>query len=150
MRKITDSSLNLLMELEGFRSHPYKDSGGRYTIGFGSTFYNNGKPVQISDSPLTKEQAKQILVLNLTSYENYVEKAITSTISDNQFSALVLFTYNLGFGNLFKSSLRKEININPNSDKIPPLWLEWNKVNGKYSQGVENRRQKELDLYFSK
>jgi lysozyme len=79
-----------------------------------------------------------------------VRKALTKEVSENQFSALVCFAYNVGIGNLKKSTLLKKVNVNPNDETIAAEFAKWNKAGGKVLNGLVRRRKAEADLYFTK
>jgi GH24 family phage-related lysozyme (muramidase) len=91
--------LDIIAEFEGFSPVPYLCPAGIPTIGYGNTFYEDGRKVQMSDGAITKPQGKRML-------ESIVEKdfwnVLTNTIpfwsemNDNQRSALTSFAYNLG------------------------------------------------------
>ena len=97
--------LEIIAEFEGFRPTPYDDGVGVATIGYGSTFYEDGRSVGWNDPAITEPQARRMMsnivkedfwdVLELT-IPNWKE------MNDNQRSALTSFAYNLGahfFGN---------------------------------------------------
>ena len=60
---------------------------------------------------------KQYIKQNIVElFAEQVKSVITSTLTDNQFSALVSFAFNLGIGSLKKSTLLKKVNTNPPHD----------------------------------
>jgi lysozyme len=77
-----------------------------------------------------------------------VSRYVKSKINSNQFSALVSFAFNLGVGNLAKSTLLKLVNKNPSDPAINLEFMKWNKANGKVLAGLTRRRQAESELYF--
>lgn len=127
----------------------YQDSVGVWTIGIGSTYYEDGTRVKKGDK-ITEERAKQLFANTLTIYEKEVKKHIKVALNQNQFDALVSFTYNLGGTNLGKSTLLRKINANPNDPSIANEFLRWNKAGGKVLNGLTKRRQSESSLYFDK
>lgn len=150
--KITKTSkkgIDLIKEFEGFRSSPYKCSAGVPTIGYGATFYPNGKKVTMADAAITEAQAVDLLKNTLESFEKYVDSFCCDDINQNQFDALVSFAYNLGPTNLKSSTLLKKVNANPNDPTIRNEFLKWNKAAGKTLAGLTRRRTAEADLYFS-
>ena len=63
--KISDSGLNLIKEFEGFSSKPYLDQALVPTIGYGTTHYNNGNTVKMSDPALSKDAATYIMRMQI-------------------------------------------------------------------------------------
>ena len=82
-------------------------------------------------------------------YENQVALLVRKPITQNQFDALVSFTYNLGATNLSKSTLLKKVNKNPNDKSIASEFMKWNRAGGKVLNGLTKRRKDEAALYFS-
>ncbi|WP_312312125.1 lysozyme [Empedobacter brevis] len=141
--------LALIKKYEGFYSKPYLDPIGIPTIGYGATYYPNKVKVTMKDKPLTEKQASDLLSEMLKVYENQVALLVTKPINQNQFDALVSFTYNLGATNLGKSTLLKKINVNPNDPTIRQEFEKWNRAGGKVLNGLTKRRKDEAVLYFS-
>lgn len=150
MEKVTGTNgLNLIKKKEGFVSIPYKCQAGVPTIGYGSTYYENGTKVTMSDPGITEEQATKLLSNTIKGFEKAVNTYVTSDINQNQFDALVSFTYNVGPDQFKKSTLLKYINKNPNDPNIALEFAKWVKVKGNVSKGLVKRRAEESNLYFS-
>jgi lysozyme len=150
MEKVTGTNgLNLIKKKEGFVSIPYKCQAGVPTIGYGSTYYDNGKKVTMSDPGITEEQATKLLSNTIKGFEKAVNTYVTSDINQNQFDALVSFTYNVGPDQFRKSTMLKYINKNPNDPNIALEFAKWVKVKGNVSKGLVKRRAEESKLYFS-
>lgn len=147
--KIGDKGLALIKSFEGFVGRPYKDSVGIPTIGYGATYYPNGKKVTMQDPVINESQASDLLKNMLGTYERAVDSYCVDTITQNQFDALVCFCYNVGAANLKSSTLLKKVNINPNDPSIRNEFMKWNKAGGKELAGLTRRRKAEADLYFS-
>ena len=148
--KLDTKGYNLIKEFEGYSSRPYKCSAGIPTIGYGNTFYPDGRKVTLKDAQITRKQADDIFISIVDNFALKVLKMINKPITQNQFNALVSFAYNIGLGNLQKSTLLKLVNINPNDGNIAKEFLKWNKAAGKELKGLTNRRIKESALYFTK
>ena len=149
--KTGKKGLSLIKEFEGFYSNPYLDPIGIPTIGYGVIKYPNGKRVTMQDKPISKEYATELLSQLLSeTYEKEVKKHIKVALNQNQFDALVSFTYNLGGTNLGKSTLAKKINANPCDPSIRDEFIKWNRAGGKVLAGLTRRRVAEAELYFSK
>lgn len=144
----SENCYNLIKKYEGFSSKPYKCPAGIPTIGYGSTFYLNGSKVTMKDTPISEEVALSILFSVVEDFSKKVEKLLKVNVNQNQFDALVDFSYNLGIGNFQKSTLLKLIN---NKDFIgaSKQFKKWNKSNGKVLNGLTNRRKEEEELFLS-
>ena len=147
--KLSQKGLELIKSFEGLSLKPYVCAGGINTIGYGNTYYTNGKKVTLQDKPITKEQAEELLKHSLSTYEKAVDSFCRDDISQNQFDALVCFCYNVGTGALQKSTLIKKVNANPKDATIADEFMNWNKANGRALAGLTRRRQAESILYFS-
>lgn len=148
--KLSDKGYDLIKKFEGYSDKPYKCPAGISTIGYGNTFYPNGTKVKITDPKITREYANEILAHTADQFAEDVLKLVKSNISVNQLNALTSFAYNVGMGNLAKSTLLKLVNINPNDAMIAKEFLKWNKAGGKVLNGLTNRRIAESALYFTK
>lgn len=148
--KIGDKGLQLIKKFEGWYSSPYMDPIGIPTIGYGFTYYlPNRRKVRMDDPPLTRANGELMLLEILSNYEDDVKRLLVVQLNQNQFDALVSFTYNLGATNLGKSTLIKKINANPKDKSIAQEFLKWNRAGGKILHGLTIRRQAESDLYFN-
>ena len=147
--KISNLGLELIKKYEGFKAKAYLCPANVITIGYGSTYYEDGSKVKLTDSPITQERATELLEALLVSYERSVDSYCVDTINQNQFDALCSFAYNCGVGNLKSSTLLKKVNKNPNDPTIKDEFLKWNKGGGKVLTGLTKRRIEEAQLYFS-
>lgn len=149
MMKTSKKGIELIKKYEGFRSNPYLDAVGIPTIGYGATHYGNGIKVKMTDKPITEEEATILLSKMLVSYEDSVNRLVTRELNQNQFDALVSFTYNLGGANLKSSTLLKKVNANPCDRTIANEFNKWVNAGGKKLNGLVRRRKEESELYFS-
>lgn len=131
----------LIERFEGFRSKPYLCPAGKPTIGFGSTFYEDGTSVTLNDNPIDINRARELVLW-------YCSKHIKlpKNLNDNQQSALCSLIYNIGQLAFDKSKLKKAIE---NKDWVDAKreWT-WYKANGKILPGLVLRRQAEKELFF--
>lgn len=146
--KISKTGLDLIKKWEGFRNNPYLDAVGIPTIGWGNTYYKDGTRVELTDEPITLKEGEKLLRIIINEYEKGVNKLVKSDINQNQFDALVSWSYNLGLGALEKSTLLKKINNNPNDENISYQIKRWNKADDKVLKGLKKRRNEESYLYF--
>lgn len=89
---------------------PQKDPIGLYTLGYGARYDKKGKPVTKDTPAITEEEATELLKRDLKIAEAAVSKYVKVPLTQNQFNALVSFTYNCGSGTLQKSALCAKIN----------------------------------------
>jgi lysozyme len=147
--KISKEGLELIKGFEKFVSEPYIDAVGIPTIGYGSTYYLDGREVDMRDSPITEGQATVLLE---TIFEKDFAKFIPQNVNQNQFDAMASLIYNIGTGAFFKSTLRKKVKVNPNDASIEQEFWKWNKgrILGQLVElrGLTIRRKKESELYF--
>jgi len=145
--KISNKGLELIKEFEGFRSEPYLCSAGVPTIGYGSTFYPDGRKVSLKDKPISKEEATQLLEHTVNSFANGLKGKLEISLEQNQFDALVCLAYNIGLGAFSKSTLLKRVNskdfINASNE-----FLKWDIANGKKLLGLRKRREREQELFL--
>lgn len=150
--KISKKGLDLIKKYEGFRNNVYLCPAGVPTIGYGSTFYEDGSSVTSKDESITKARGEQLLKNIVIAFEEEVAFSVRSELNQNQFDAVVSFVYNVGTGNFRISTLLKRINENPNDPDIKKQFARWNKarVNGKLEvlKGLTKRRNEESFLYF--
>lgn len=141
--KISQKGTDLIKSFEGLELKAYKDSVGVTTIGYGST----GSHVSMGMT-ITKEQAEQLLKKDLERFEKGVSDIVKVPLNQNQFDALVSFSFNLGLGSLKSSTLLKKLNF---SDYIGASkeFERWNRAGGKVLAGLTRRRIAERDLFLS-
>ena len=146
--RLNNASIELLHDFEGLRLTSYLCPAGVWTIGYGNTFYEDGTPVR-SGQTITKERAEQLFLFVVNRFASDVTNLLRRTLNENQFSAIVSFAYNVGIGNLRKSTLLRKVNANPRDASIRTEFLKWNKAGGRELAGLTRRRQAEAFLYFS-
>jgi lysozyme len=147
--KLNSSGYLLITEFEGFSAKPYLCSAKIPTIGYGSTYYSDGKRVTMLDKEIPKHQARAILKTIADRFASKVSKLVTSPLNQNQFNALVSLAYNIGTGNFASSTILKKVNKNHNDTSIALEFKKWNKVNKKEVSGLTRRRINEANIYFS-
>lgn len=135
---ISSKGVSLIKQFEGCRLNAYKCPAGVWTIGYGHT-----AGVKAGDS-ITLEEAENYLRNDLASYENAVLKYDSIYhFNQNQFDALVSFTYNCGAGNLKNLTQSGKRTIAQISTKI----LLYNKSGGVTLKGLQRRRNAEKELF---
>jgi lysozyme len=146
--KLTPKGLSLIKKWEAFKPNAYRDplskNGLPITIGYGTTRYPDGRSVKMGDT-CTEDQAVQWV----SDYLEKIDPKIMVQLNDNQIGAIASFIYNLGPTKWLSSTLRRKINANPADPTIAEQFMRWNKSGGKVVRGLTNRRNDEVELYFS-
>lgn len=134
-------NVDLIKEAEGFREEAYKCPAGKWTVGYGSTRYQDGTPVKDGDT-ITREKAEELLNWYCNTQIKYPRKDLT----DNQKSAICSLIYNIGQSAFDKSKCKKAI-VEGNWTEAHRQW-DWITANGRVLPGLVIRRQKEKELFF--
>ena len=145
--RIEKAGIQLIKKWEGFRSKPYADVVGIWTIGYGNTYYRDGRKVGPKDRPLTESEAYALMVDILDrDFTPKISKMIHVDVGQYMFDAMCSLAYNIGSGAFGKSTLLKKVN----SLDFGGAALEfekWAKAGGKVVQGLLNRRREEKILF---
>lgn len=147
--KVNKLGIDMMHHFEGCRLEAYQCSAKVWTIGWGNTYYQDKRPVKQGDK-ITQKQADELFEMVMNEFAIMVRKALTKELNENQFSALVCFAYNVGIGNLKRSTLLRKVNANPDDETIKAEFLRWTRAGGKVLRGLVRRRTAEADLYFKK
>ena len=144
--KTSPKGIELIKHFEGCKLKAYLCPAGKWTIGIGTTMYSDGRVVSQNDV-CTEQQAYEYLMFDLDNFERKINRHF-KTLNQDQFDALVSWAYNLGFGNLLTSTLKRKILENPNNfPVIEKEWLKWKFINKTPSEGLLRRRKSEFHLY---
>lgn len=143
--KISKSGLQMIKNFEGLLLVASNKLDGVWTVGYGCTV--GVKPYQ----RVTEKEAETMLLREVAKHETYVNKYVNQLkLNQNQFDALVSFSYNCGCGNLKNLVADKNGKATRDKETIAKKMLLYNKCNGKVMRGLANRRQKEHDLFCEK
>ena len=138
--RTNDEGIALIKQWEGLKLEAYLCPANVWTIGYGHT--RTAKP----GMRITAQQAEQLLKDDLQTFERAVSNAVKVELTENQFAALVSWTYNVGEGAMRKSTLIRKLNAG-DYDAVPAELVKWNKVKGKVNRGLTNRRAAEVGLW---
>ena len=147
--QLSDPGLEIIKKSEAFRANAYRDPGTGdqpYTIGYGTTVIDGNK-VKLGQV-ITEPAALSLMKRQINNtYAAAVKRYVTVDLTQNEFDALVSFTYNVGPGNLQISSLRRKLN---SKDYLAAAdqFLVWNKSGGSVMRGLTKRREEERDLFL--
>ena len=144
--KASKECLKMLAHHEGIRQKPYRCPAGLWTVGVGHLI-GDGKSLPDSwNKTFSLEEVYDILAKDVVRFERGVNKYITVPLRQNEFDALVSFSFNLGLGVLQRSTLRQAINRGDKEAAMVSL-LKYNKAGGKVLKGLDNRRKDEAALF---
>ena len=138
---------SLIRESESLQLKAYLDTGGVWTIGYGTIKYPNGVRVKKGDV-CTQGQAELWLKNDCLWVDACLDKYVKVTVNQNQFDALASFIYNIGETAFIKSTMLSLIN-NSNFSGAAGQFDRWIYDNGKEIKGLVNRRAKEKALFLS-
>ena len=152
--KTSENGLKLIQEFEQFVNAPYLDSARVWTIGYGSTYYPNGKPVTGRDKPITREYAETIQRhVIATDFEPVINELLAKEIASgfitqNMYDAIVSLAYNIGINGFKKSSVLRLLKQG-DKQNAADAFLLWNMAGGKVLRGLVKRRERERKLFLS-
>ena len=144
--EINKAGKDLIKKFEGCKLKAYKCPANVWTIGFGNTFYEDGTKVKEGEV-ITQERADELFDIIISEFVRMTDVLVKSNVTENNFSALVSFTFNVGTGNLKKSTLLKKVNANPKDPSIKAEFMKWTKANNVVLKGLVRRREAEAKLY---
>ena len=140
--RISEKGINLIKRFEGLRLEAYLDSVAVPTIGYGHT-----RGVKLGQT-ITQEQADAFLEEDIHEFELAIQRLVHINLTQNQFDALVSFTFNLGIGNLKQSTLLKKLNAGDITGAANEF-NRWVYAGGKKLTGLVKRRSAERLLFIT-
>lgn len=143
---ISENGYAIIREFEGFEAKAYKDTGGVWTIGFGTIKYPDGTRVREGNT-CTRAQAEAWLKSDCQWVDACLDKYVKVKVSQNQFDAMASFVYNIGETAFAKSTFLTLLNSG-NKSGAASQFDRWVFDNGKRIQGLVNRRTKEKALFL--
>ena len=139
--------LNIIEKSEGLRLYPYLCPAKVPTIGYGSTHYENGISVTLKDPSITKDRAISLMINTLANYVSAVNRMVHVPINQDQFDALVDFTYNDGIKAFQTSTLLRLLNAHDYNGASNEFG-KWIHGDGKIQPGLVTRRELERKLFL--
>ncbi|MGO4124528.1 lysozyme [Inquilinus sp. YAF38] len=141
----------VVKRIESFIPHPYDDNGslpgGTMTIGYGSIFDKNGKPVTSKTPPITEAEAEILLQRDMEGSARDVDQRVKVALLTREAAALISWTYNLGGGNLAKSTMLTRLNAG-DKGAVPDEMRKWINQAGKPLLGLLRRRWAEAAIFL--
>lgn len=141
MRKTNEAGIRLIMDFEKLEIRAYKDVGGVLTVGVGHT-----GPDVVEGMTVSPKEAMELLAADLERFEECVNRHVTRDLNENEFSALVSFSFNVGRAAFAASSMLSLVNqgLDPSA-----AWMKWVYVKRKRVAGLYRRRKAELALFLT-
>lgn len=145
--KTSEKGLALIKHYEGFysKAKQFKTGHGDIILGYGSTRHFDGRRVVFGDT-ITETEANDLLMYDLLFIEKKISRHFRG-LNQDQFDALVSFTYSVGSGFLLVSQLKKKIQMNVKDPDIYNEWIKWS-YDGRFKvEKLLNRRKSEYRLF---
>ena len=164
--KLSKAAAAMMHKYEGYKNRPYLCPAHMWTIGYGHVLYQDqirlpmvaheGK-IARKDYPLkpehnrvwAKQETDDLFDADIASFERGVLRLVPGCAGhQGRFDALVSFSYNVGLGNLQRSTVRIKANRGEWEEAADALLL-WNKAGGKVFAGLDRRRKEERAFFLS-
>jgi lysozyme len=157
--KISHKCLEMIKHHEGVRTRPYRCPALLWTTGIGHVIdqnhikvpFNDRKNLPIPDGwdrVLSMAEVDDILAKDLATFERGVLRLCPTGLTQGRFDALVSFSFNVGLGNLQRSTIRMKHNRGEFKEAAE-AFMAWTKAGGKELPGLVKRRKDEVSLYSS-
>jgi lysozyme len=158
--KASAAAIKMVKHHEGVRTRPYRCPALLWTVGVGHVIdpshaavkYEDRRSLPIPsgwDRTLTMAEVDAILAQDLARFERGVARLCPASINhQGQFNALVSFAFNVGLGNLQRSSIRMRYNRG-DIEGAADAFLMWTKAAGKVLPGLVKRRNDERSMFLS-
>jgi lysozyme len=138
---MSDQGLDFVKDFESLRTETYLDQGGKPTICYGHLINPNE-----NFGKMNEEDCSDLMRKDMLRFENAVRDNVEVDLTQNQYDALVSFSYNVGTGAFIDSTLLRKLNSRDYEGAADEL-DRWNKVSGKVSRGLVARRAKEKNMF---
>jgi len=157
--KVSKEAIEGIKKDEGVRTKPYRCPALLWTVGVGHVIdhnhirvpFNERKNIPLPpewDRVLSMAEVDAILANDLATFERGVLRLCPSGLTQGRFDALVSFSFNVGLGNLQRSTIRMKHNRG-DFEGAAEGFMAWTKAGGKELPGLVKRRKHERALYES-
>jgi lysozyme len=158
--KVSAAAIDMIKHHEGVRTKPYRCPALLWTVGCGHVIdpthaavkYEERKSLPVPagwDRTLTMGEVDAILAQDLGRFERGVARLCPAAVGrQGVFDSLVSFAFNVGLGNLQRSSLRMKTNRG-DFEEAAEEFMKWTKAAGRVLPGLVKRRKDEQALYLS-
>lgn len=156
--KVSKELIELVKHHEGVRFRPYRCPALLWTVGVGHVIdpahigvkIDERKSLPIPDGwdrQLTPAEVDAILAADLSTFERGVLRLCPTGLTQSRFDSLVSFSFNVGLGNLQRSTIRQKHNRG-DFEGAAEAFMQWTKAGGKELPGLVKRRKDEMALYL--
>lgn len=142
-QQISDRGLTLLKQSEGFSPTIYLCPAGKPTIGYGHVV-RAGE--HYPPGGIDEAAAEALLKYDVSGAAQAVSRLVTVDLTQRQFDALVVLTYNIGVGAFKYSTLLRCLN-GRNIEAAISQWRRWVYADGAVLPGLVARRNAEIALF---
>jgi len=157
--KVSARTIDMIKHHEGVRVRPYRCPALLWTVGVGHVIDQKHIGVKLEerknlpipdgwDRTLSMAEVDQILSDDLATFQRGVLRLCPSDLTQSRFDAFVSFSFNVGLGNLQRSSIRMKHNRG-DFDGAAKAFMQWTKAGGRELPGLVKRRKDERALYLS-
>ena len=155
--KVSKQCIEMIKHHEGVRTRPYRCPALLWTVGVGHVIDPNHIRVKFEDRKniafpdewnrvLSMAEVDRILAEDLANFERGVLRLCPTGLTQGRFDALVSFSFNVGLGNLQRSTIRMKHNRG-DFEEAAEAFMQWTKAGGKELPGLVKRRKDEKALY---
>jgi lysozyme len=156
--KVSKECIDMIKHHEGVRFRPYRCPALLWTVGVGHVIDANHIKVPLNDRKslpipdgwdrqLTPAEVDAILATDLATFERGVLRLCPAGLTQSRFDSLVSFSFNVGLGNLQRSTIRMCHNRG-DFEGAAEAFMSWTKAGGKELPGLVKRRKDERALYL--
>ena len=157
--KVSKECIEMIKHHEGIRTKPYRCPALLWTVGVGHVIDPSHIGVKLDerknlpippgwDRVLPMAEVDEILAQDLATFERGVLRLCPADLTQSRFDALVSFSFNVGLGNLQRSSIRMKHNRG-DFDGAAEAFMAWTKAGGKELPGLVKRRKDEMSMYLA-
>lgn len=150
LRPVYAKGLDITKVSEGFRARLYNDVANYCSIAYGHLVRKAPCDGQESDEfrrGVSEPRATEILTVDMAGAQRTVQALVSVELNDAKFAALCDFVYNVGPQQFRSSALLRVVNARQ-FDQVPLQLRRWVRAGGREVEGLKNRREREIALFF--
>lgn len=150
MRPVYPKGLEVTKVSEGFRARLYNDVANYCSIAYGHLVKRlpcDGSESEEFRAGVSEPRAGEILTHDMAGAQRTVLATVRVPLSDAKYAALCDFVYNVGPAQFKESTLLRVVNAQK-FDQVPLQLRRWVRAGGREIEGLKNRREREIKLFF--